>query len=80
MVRKEYDKEAGRKVKLYIGGLLLLPNIAGMIGGAILNDHNYLMLQQGECFASYVSGRLGYVEIYIPEWTRKLATWLGLNI
>jgi hypothetical protein len=68
------------RLKGFVGAGLLLPNIAGILCAAILNDHNYLMLGQGACFASYVSGRMGYMDIYVPDWTRKLATWLGLNI
>lgn len=63
-----------------IGVTVLVPTVTGAIMASILNHNNYLLLDQEQCSASFVNSRLGYLNIYIHEWTVKLEQWLGLNI
>jgi hypothetical protein len=58
---------------------LVLPNLAGVLCAGILNRYSYLLFSQQNCWASYVSGRFGYVDIEFHDWTRRIATWIGLN-
>ena len=58
---------------------VLFPFLAGVGLAAALNWHSYLLLGQKGCYASYVSGRWGYVDLELINFRVKLATWLGLN-
>ena len=64
----------------FVGVWILLPAVAGAIVAGVVNGHSYLILNRNGCFASYVSGRLGYVDVDLIEWKIKLATWLGVNV
>jgi len=37
------------------------------------------MFNQDDCWASYISGRLGYIDVEFVDWKRKIAIWIGLN-
>jgi hypothetical protein len=58
---------------------VLFPFIAGFIMAVILNSHAYLLLGRKGCYGSYVSGRLGYLDLEFVNFRVKLSTWLGLN-
>jgi len=57
---------------------VIAPALVGVIMSAVINGHSYLILGQHECYASFVSGRYGYIDQYFTEWKIKLATWIGL--
>jgi len=56
-----------------------LPAFVGVTMAAVLNSHNYLILEQQGCFASFSSGRWGYLDQGLLSWEIKIATWIGLN-
>lgn len=58
---------------------VIVPFLVGVFLGAALNWNSYLILGQKGCYASYVSGRWGYVDLQLINFRIKLATWLGLN-
>ena len=58
---------------------VLFPFLAGVGLAAALNWNSYLLLGQKGCYASYVSGRWGYLDLELINFRIKLATWLGLN-
>lgn len=58
---------------------VVLPVFAGFLMSSILNGHSYLVLGQKGCYASFVSSRWGYLDLYLVEWEVKLATLIGLN-
>jgi hypothetical protein len=69
-----------REMDAVIAGCIILPSAIGIIVAAVLNGHSYLVLGQSPgCYASYVSARFGYIDLYFVEWPIKLATWIGLN-
>jgi len=63
----------------FIAICIILPSTVGVIIAGVLNGHNYLILGQHGCYASFVSGRYGYVDLYLVEWKIKLAAWIGLT-
>jgi hypothetical protein len=67
-------------IGLIIGMTIWFPTVAAVILAAVLNKYDYLLLEQQHCYASYVSSRWGYINIYILEWTTKVTTWLGVNV
>jgi hypothetical protein len=64
---------------MVLGLCIVLPSVAGMILACVLHSHNYLLLSQGSCYASYVSGRFAYIDLYFVYWKLKLEAWIGLN-
>lgn len=58
---------------------VIAPAVVGVIVAAVINGHNFLILGQKGCYASFVSGRFSYVDLYWVEWRVKVATWIGLN-
>lgn len=81
-VPQEFDRETkdDKMMRKYmIAWVVTLPTIAGILCAAILNRYDYLMFNQDGCWASYVSGRLGYIDVEFVDWKRKIATWIGLN-
>jgi len=66
-------------VQTMVAGVLILPAFIGVIMAAVLNSHNYLILEQQGCFASFSSGRWGYLDQELTSWEIKIATWIGLN-
>ena len=82
--RREFHAVA-QLLPAIMAGLVLLPTIGGAIYVGVANEANYLMLKNADsggesCFASYLSGRYGYLNIEIPQLERKVATWFGLNV
>ena len=68
------------RVDLFLSAFILLPVLVGIIVAAVVNGHQYLILNPRRyCFASYVSGRLGYLDLDWVTWKIKLATLLGLS-
>lgn len=67
------------RINSFIAGCVVMPAVAGVIVAGVLNGHSYLVLGQKQCYASFVSARFGYIDLYLVEWKIKLATWIGLN-
>ena len=71
----------GRKAVIGLLILISLPNFIGIIMAAAVNGHAYLVLNPRRyCFASYVSGRAGYLDLYWASWKVKLANLLGVHV
>jgi hypothetical protein len=55
----------------------------GTVMSAIINRYNFLLLGQQHCYASYVSSRFGYVDLYesdLIDTATKVMTWLGVHM
>lgn len=57
----------------------LLPCWIGVVIGAADHNYPYLLLNQGNCFASFVSGWVGYGDLPEVGWIVKASTMIGLN-
>ena len=78
---KSNEPDPGRRfMKAGIPVLLILPYVAAILCAAILNPYSYIVLNRGNCWGSYVSGRVGYVDVEFQDWKRRLATWFGVNV
>jgi hypothetical protein len=73
------DWEPAKHAHAYVAGLVLAPAIAGIVIAANNNRYDYLILGQDGCYASYVSGRWGYIDQDLVSWKVKVETWLGVN-
>jgi hypothetical protein len=78
--RQKLGKHGGQYVQAAVACAILLPSVVGAIVAGVVNGHSYLLLNRNGCFASYVSGRFGYIDVDLIEWKIKLATWLGVNV
>lgn len=78
--RQKLGKSGGQYVQAAVACAILLPSVVGAIVAGVVNGHSYLLLNRNGCFASYVSGRFGYIDVDLIEWKIKLATWLGVNV
>ena len=68
---------------LVLSCMIVLLSVVGTIMSAIINRNSYLLLGQHHCYASYVSSRFGYVDLYESEFmdtTIKVMTWLGIHM
>jgi hypothetical protein len=63
----------------FVLAFVVFPVVAGLIMASVLNGHSYLILGQRGCYASYISGRWGYLDLRLINFRIKLATWLGLT-
>ena len=72
--------DIGHNIHATVGICIFTPAIVGAILAGVVNGHSYLILNRNGCFASYVSGRFGYIDIEFIEWKIKVATWLGVNV
>jgi hypothetical protein len=77
---QKLGKRGGQYVQAAVAFGILLPSVVGAIVAGVVNGDSYLFLNRNGCFASYVSGRFGYLDVDLIEWKIKLATWLGVNI
>jgi hypothetical protein len=77
---QKLGKRGGQFVQAAVACGILLPSVVGAIVAGVVNGDSYLFLNRNGCFASYVSGRFGYLDVDLIEWKIKLATWLGVNI
>jgi hypothetical protein len=68
-----------RFVREIMAVCLIAPALAGTCLAAAKHSHPYLLLLQDGCYASYVSGGAGYVDLSVT-WKIKLATLIGVNI
>jgi len=59
--------------------LFFIPLWIGLVIGAADHSFPYLLLNQGNCFASFVSGWVGYADLPDVSWIVKVSTWIGLN-
>lgn len=60
---------------------LIVPCLVGIIIAGVVNGHQFLVLNPRRyCFASYVSGRLGYIDLYWVSWKIKIANLIGMNL
>lgn len=80
IIGRQLGRSSAEYVHAAVGLSILLPSIAGAIVAGVVNEHSYLILNRNGCFASYVSGRFGYIDVDLIEWKIKLATWLGVNV
>jgi hypothetical protein len=60
--------------------LLVIPAFYGFIVSAVLHGYPYLILLKDGCYASYVSGRFGFLDLPSVSWMIKVASMLGINI
>ena len=61
---------------------IMLPLWIGIVIAAADHSKAYLLLNQGDygqCFASFVSGWIGYVDCGDVSWLVKVSTMIGLN-
>lgn len=63
---------------------IMLPLWIGIVIGAADHSKAYLLLNQGhyydvQCFASFVSGWVGYADCGDVSWLVKVSTIIGLN-
>lgn len=66
-------------LQVFISICVLAPVCVGVIMSGVLNGHRFLILGQQGCYASFVSGRFGYLDLYWVAWTVKIETWIGVN-
>jgi len=59
--------------------LFILPQFIGLVIGAADHSHPYILIDQGGCFGSFVSGYRGYTELVEVPWIIKVSTIIGLN-
>ena len=52
----------------------------GMVLSGLLNEANYLILNQHNCYASYVSSRNTYKNISFLDLAIRVSEWFGINI
>jgi hypothetical protein len=77
--RREY-LEGLDIVVLPLNLALLLILVGGMIKVGIMNDAEYLLLFQNDCYASYVSTRTTFLGVDFRDWPAKLGAWLGMTV
>lgn len=65
-------------IQALVSVMIILPAAVGIIVASALNGHSYLVLGQHGCYASYVSSRFAYLDLYLVEWKIKLGVWIGL--
>lgn len=46
---------------------VLVPTAIATIVAGVVNAHTYLVLGQQNCYASFVSSRLGYLDAYLAD-------------
>jgi hypothetical protein len=68
---------AGKWFFMIIG--FFVPLWIGVVIAAADHSHPYLILNQGNCFASFVSGYVGYGDLPYVSWIVKVSTMIGLN-
>ena len=65
----------------FIGLLFIcLPPATSAIVAGALNLHTYLILEQQQCCASFISSRSGYVDLYVNFTLTKLGSFVETNI
>jgi hypothetical protein len=70
--------DAGLLRILYL--LFVVPAFIGIIVSVILHAHPYLVLLREGCYASYVSGQFGYLDLPSVSWMIKVAIMMGINM
>lgn len=80
MERRVIAREAHTAAGVLICAVVLGPLVAGAIMAGILNSHSYLILGQKGCYASFVSSRSAYLNVYVIDWTTKIGAWIGVNV
>jgi len=74
------DFETTRIVQIFVGACLIIPAIVGVVISVVFNGHEYFVLSQGGCGASFVGGRWGYLDLQFVSWGMKVSSLLGLTL
>ena len=64
----------------WLYGMLMFAHMAAILCAGLSNRNDFILLHHQSCWASYVSGRMAYVDIEFHEWERRIATWFGVNV
>ena len=75
-----YGHEVHKLMSLGIGVVVLICLAVGMVLVGLLNEAEYLILTQNNCYASYVSSRTTYMYVDLLDWCTRLGEWFGVSI
>ena len=59
--------KVGRYLGVGVSLFVLVPTAIATIVAGVVNAHTYLVLGQQNCYASFVSSRLGYLDAYLAD-------------
>ena len=59
--------KVGRYLGVGVSLFVLVPTTIATIVAGVVNAHTYLVLGQQNCYASFVSSRLGYLDAYLAD-------------
>lgn len=75
-----YGQEIHKLLYWIIGIAVLVCLAGGMVLSGLLNEKDYLILTQNNCYASYVSSRVTYTNVDALDLSARVLEWFGINV